>query len=242
MGVHIATSSLSTLQRTLDKWSLQCAVKDTPVYADTQVLDATFCEDNLSFPVVVKPRTGSGSRGVRILHRQADLDDYPRNGKMIVQEYLPGREFSVDVFCHQGRVLQGSARARVKINNGIAVISQTVADDALVESARMVCETMGIEGAANVQFKLDADGNPKLLEINPRFPGGTSLTQEAGMDWVGATVTVATGEVPVLEQTIREVAMVRRYEEQYIEPGVIEDVPMTFQPFELGNLVSANWD
>ncbi len=101
----------------------------------------------------------------------------------MLQEYLPGEEYSVDVYVRRdGRVIAAVPRARMKIDSGIAVASRTVNVPEVIAAAVRTAEIIGIRGIANVQFKRAADGVFKLLEVNPRFPGTLPLTGAAGID------------------------------------------------------------
>ena len=55
----------------------------------------------VALPVIVKPRSGSGSRGIRLVGRREELDALERDGTLLVQEHLPGPEYSLDV--HRAR-------------------------------------------------------------------------------------------------------------------------------------------
>ena len=73
-------------------------------------------------PVIVKPRRGSGSRGVHVVHDLGRLDDMPRDGSLLVQEYLPGAEHSLDVLASPtGTVGAVVPRLRLKVDSGVAV-------------------------------------------------------------------------------------------------------------------------
>lgn len=241
MGVQLALSPLETLRTALDKWKLADALRGKTPLPRTEVLDEKFSASDWVYPVVVKPRVGSGSRGVRIIHRAEDMDGIRRDGKCIVQSYLPGEEFSVDLFGTDTDVV-GSARRRVKMNGGVAVISQTVDIPELVEDAVAIYRHIGLKYAVNIQFRMDEKGMPRLLEINPRFPGGTSLTQRAGLKWVDATVQIAQGLRPTLNRDLEECVMVRRYEEQYLSPENFESVKHVFGPLGLDYFASECWD
>ena len=63
----------------------------------TVVADEAFDPADIALPVIVKPRSGSGSRGIRLLERRAELEALERDGTLLVQEHLPGAEYSLDV-------------------------------------------------------------------------------------------------------------------------------------------------
>ena len=52
----------------------------------------------------------------------------------------------------------------------------------LLSHARQLVERFGLNGMINVQFKEDAQGEPKLLEINPRASGGVAMSCLSGIN------------------------------------------------------------
>ena len=48
---------------------------------------------------MLKPRTGSGSRDISVVASARELAGLERSEEFIVQEYLPGEEYSIDVLC-----------------------------------------------------------------------------------------------------------------------------------------------
>jgi carbamoyl-phosphate synthase large subunit len=71
---------------------------------------------------------------------------------------------------------------------------------------------------ANVQVKLATDGEPALLEVNPRFPGTMSLTVASGINMPALAVSEALGDpLPPGPLPFDEVAMVRFLEERFFD-------------------------
>ena len=75
------------------------------------------------FPVFAKPIVGYSAKGTKKLHTQEEVDVYLKGKKdMLVVEYLPGEEFTVDCFTDKdGNLLYSGARKRNRISNGISV-------------------------------------------------------------------------------------------------------------------------
>lgn len=171
-------------------------------------------------PVCFKPEFGKGGRGFRILSNSHDpFDDlfeqkpgsvfttlqhvldtlrtrasFPR---LLVMENLPGAEYSVDLLCRDGEVLAVVPRVRTAIRLGICFVGETVRDQRLINfSARLVKE-MRLSYCINLQFKLDVDGMPRLLECNPRVSGTIVLCAAAGVNLPYLALKLALGE-PVL--------------------------------------------
>ena len=173
-----------------------------------------------SFPRFVKPRLGAGSRGVAKIMSRADLDKQPKDGSVMLQEYLPGEEYSVDVYVRRhGRVIAAVPRDRMKIDSGVAVVSRTLDLPDLMRSAIRIAEVIGTRGCANVQFKRAADGVFKLLEVNPRYPGTLPLTTAAGIDMPKLMVDELMGRpVPDKLMPFNELMVVRYWTEHYFDP------------------------
>ena len=138
----------------------------------TVVADAAFDPAAVALPVIVKPRSGSGSRGIRLVDRVEELEALERDGTLLVQEHLPGPEYSLDVLARaDGHVVAVVPRERLKVDSGIAVTGRTLHDERSSTFARTVAVLIGLTTVANVQVKVDAAGEPALLEVNARFPG-----------------------------------------------------------------------
>jgi len=89
LGAVLAAPSEATLAVTLDKWELaqRCApLLRVPV---TRLLNADGMALRWHFPVIVKPRRGAGSRGVRIVADRAALTALDPDEALIIQEFLP---------------------------------------------------------------------------------------------------------------------------------------------------------
>ena len=216
LGVRLVLAHLETLETCLDKWTLVRRVGDVVRVPATTLADGDAALEEIPLPVIVKPRSGSGSRGIRLIRERDELLRVERDGSQLVQEYLPGAEFSVDVLtAFDGRVVGVVPRERLKIDSGIAVTARAVHDGGLESSAAAVAEAIGLVGVANVQLKRADDGEPALLEVNPRFPGTMPLTIAAGVNMPKLAVGEALGTpMPAGRVQFRETAMVRYLEDQ----------------------------
>ncbi len=138
----------------------------------------------LSYPMFLKPRIGRGSVGAFPAMNEKELKfflDYIPNP--IVQEYLPGKEFTIDVLADfSGKIISVVPRERIVIRSGVSDRGQTLNHPGLIRLAVRAAEALGIRGPANIQAKLH-DGDAKIFEVNPRFSGGIPLTIAAGADF-----------------------------------------------------------
>lgn len=137
----------------------------------------------LPFPVVAKPRRGSGSIGLARVHSPDGLLALPATIDMIVQSTAPGREYTVDLFIDQhGECRCAVPRLRLETRGGEVSKGVTVRNRAVLSAARLVAQSLpGARGVINVQvFHDETSGQTNVIEINPRFGGGYPLTHQAG--------------------------------------------------------------
>ncbi|WP_205528640.1 ATP-grasp domain-containing protein [Desertimonas flava] len=223
-GTKVLGSSVETLERCLDKWTVlrSCAgVVEVPA---TAVLDDGFDDTTWSFPAIAKPRLGSGGRGVTLVETAGGTRSLPRDGSYIVQELLPGLEHSLDVLAYRdGHVAAVVPRSRLKVDSGIAVAGTVDPDEDLITYGRRVAQALGLTSVANVQVKQAANGAPRLLEVNPRFPGSMPLTIAAGADMPVLAVADVLGRDVPADVPIRALAMVRTWTETYFDPSELLD-------------------
>jgi carbamoyl-phosphate synthase large subunit len=221
-GAVLAAPSVATLDVTLDKWELarRCApLLRVPV---TRLLNADGIALNWTFPVIVKPRRGAGSRGVRLVPDRAALDAIEPDEALIIQEHLPGDEFSVDVLAAaDGTIVAAVPRTRTRVDSGVSIAGRTVHDDGLESTAAAVARAIGLRGVANVQLRRDSEGVPALLEVNPRFPGALPLTIAAGVDMPSLVLDLALGVALPEKLEFRDLANVRFLEDVFVSPDEI---------------------
>ncbi len=236
-GVRLVLAPLATLKVCLDKWALHARCHGQVRTPDTVLVDEEFDPASAPLPTIVKPRVGSGSRGIHRVERVEQLESLERDGSLLVQELLPGPEYSLDVLATgEGCVIAVVPRERLKIDSGIAVTGRTRHDERLEKIGREVAELIGLTGVANVQVKEDVHGFPALLEVNPRFPGTMALTVASGPDMPWLCVADALGEaMPPQTLPFADIAMVRFFQERFLsfeeiarlQGDVVEPVPVS---------------
>ncbi len=77
-------------------------------------------DDVSEYPVFIKPDVGQGSNGASIINNKEELSVKiaERNEKMLVLEYLPGKEYTVDCFSDKnGKLVFCAMRERIKTRN-----------------------------------------------------------------------------------------------------------------------------
>jgi carbamoyl-phosphate synthase large subunit len=216
-GIFVLVAPTRALRCCLDKWALMQVADGSVPIPQSAPLDDDFDPSAFDLPVLVKPRVGSGSRGVRRVDSWDELGSV-RDRSLLVQEHLPGPEYSLDVLATEGGEVRAVVpRERLRVDSGIAITSRTVHDDELEGIGARAAEAAGITGVANVQVMRDTAGTPRLIEINPRFPGTMPLTVASGVNMPRLALGELLGEpIPPGPLEFGDVAMTR----------VFEDVPV----------------
>jgi carbamoyl-phosphate synthase large subunit len=217
-GIALPISPVECLRICRDKQLLLDAVKGKVPIPGNEPLTRESAARTRTFPCFIKPREGAGSRGVARIDRREDFEKLAMDGTIMLQEYLPGEEYSVDVYVRKdGKAIAAVPRERIKVDSGIAVASRTLNVPDAMESAIRTAEIIGIRGTANVQFKRAADGVFKLLEVNPRFPGTMPLTVAAGVDMPKLMADEIAGKKLPDHVPFKELMVVRYWTEHYFD-------------------------
>lgn len=153
-----------------------------------------FNYEKLEYPLVVKPRESSGSRGIVYVKKPSELsavfqkvhNKYPFP---LIQEYIPnGGAYGVGAlfnFNSEPRAAFVYKRLReYPVNGGPSTLRESVKNDELRDIAIGLLKSLKWKGIAMVEFRVDArDGKAKLMEINPRFWGSLHLAILSGIDF-----------------------------------------------------------
>ena len=136
-----------------------------------------------SLPAFAKPDRGSGSRGAIRLDSLDALRAAQSESSLLVQEYLPGREFTVDCLGGaDGRLIACSPRERVAVTAGIARAATCVVEPVLIAHCEAIQTQLRVVGPWFAQFREDRDGTARLMEVNCRIAGSSGLSRLAGVN------------------------------------------------------------
>ncbi len=162
---------------------------------------------NLGYPAMpfcFKPSQSNGSRGFRIVDDAIDEWDQLFNQKpyntfitysnalkilssktfpqLLASEYLPGDEYSVDCLAQHGEAKLIVPRIRKKMINGISVQGEFLNDPLIINYCKKIIEAIELHGNIGIQVKKRNNGQPLLLEINPRVQGTIVAGLGAGIN------------------------------------------------------------
>jgi carbamoyl-phosphate synthase large subunit len=163
--------------------------------------------DELGYPakkVCFKPSVSNGSRGFRIISGQINELDLLFNYKpsatylslqdaerilasgefpeLLISEYLPGEEYSVDCLANHGKSVLIIPRLRKRMINGISVEGEFIKEENIIPYCTKIINELQLHGNIGIQVKKSAAGQFLLLEINPRVQGTISAALGAGVN------------------------------------------------------------
>lgn len=156
------------------------------------------------FPVFLKPDVGQGSKGTYKATTKQDVEFYTaKDPSLLVLEYLPGKEYTIDCFTNKdGKLLFCEGRERSRVSNGISVNSSSVADDRFRELAEKINSELTFRGVWFFQVKERASGELVLMEIAPRVAGTMGLVRGKGVNLALLSLFDAEGiEISIIENS-----------------------------------------
>ena len=175
----------------------------------------------VEYPCVVKPVTGRGSRGFRVVKNHAEYLAWVQlegkhNGGMMRQEYLDGDEYTVSVVVNNRNQLMAIVPKLVLEKRGITIRAVTEKNGAIHGVCEEIVDKMHPCGTFNVQLKM-VDGVPKIFEINPRLSTTSILTTEAGVNEIDLMIKYWDVDGTPYFQFKEGVRMYRRWESVFYE-------------------------
>ncbi|KAB2952708.1 ATP-grasp domain-containing protein [Heliorestis acidaminivorans] len=180
----------------------------TPRFCVLEKADSPLTED-LSYPLIVKPKDESISLGLRIVHNEEELRAGVANiyemfqAPTLVEEYIEGREINVGLLGNDP--VQALPPVELDFGEGEQIFSYEDKMEISGRKVRKICpanlseaeierlqklaidafKALGCFDAARVDFRLDKDGNPYILEINSLPSLGENASYVFGAQHIG---------------------------------------------------------
>lgn len=143
-------------------------------------------EEIEEYPVFIKPDRGYGAQGACMIEdeqvaQKIDFDNF------IVQELLPGSEYTIDCFSDaDGKLLFAGGRERSRVRMATSMHAEVIDGELhnkFVEIAEKILGKIKIKGAWFFQLKEAKDGELKLLEIDIRIAGTMGFNRCRGVNF-----------------------------------------------------------
>jgi len=189
----------STITRMMDKGScMQAAEKlDVPI-PTTYYPDGPAAIEEIqtaaSFPVLIKPRIASGSRGIVRVDEPNELPEKydavsQAHAEPIIQEFVDhaGGHYSIGtIFDDSSEPVATHVYKETRqypASGGPAIAAHTVEKEPWIDSALDLLEAHDWKGPAHMDVLYDPDTDEyRLIEVNPRFWSSLALTINSGVD------------------------------------------------------------
>ena len=152
------------------------------------------------FPVMVKPRRGSGARSIHPAANRAEMEFFVQYVKepVMVQRLMGGPEFSIDLLCDlDGRCLNAIPRTMIESRGGESIKGTVIFDEELIALGKAVGEAFGVRGPCTVQAFRDPEIGLGVTDVNTRFGGAFPAPMYAarpGRTYPELIVRMARGE------------------------------------------------
>lgn len=139
--------------------------------------------DVLGLPFLLKPRRGYAGKGIILVQSKDDFSPYAAQlGQVYLAQSLVGdddAEYTVSAFCVGEGVRAVIALRRWLSAEGATARAETVDSAPFLGPIQRLSARLKAEGPTNFQFRVH-NGQPLLLEINPRISSATSLRSAFG--------------------------------------------------------------
>ncbi len=197
----------------------------------------------LGFPrntVCFKPSPYSksgGGRGFKVLRASSSIHDVVFGGpacnqidydsvvrlsrtsrplNLIVMEYLPGTEFSVYTYSENGDMIYCVPNIRQRLEQNYSFEAITTANPRIEGICKKIVRLFDLSYNTNIQIRLSKNGDPKIIEINPRMGGSIVLPKAAGIDMPFFSVKHALGEKIPAGRKYSQTRMIRYWNERFV--------------------------
>lgn len=206
INVNVIVSSEKVIDITFDKFkAYEFAVQhliNTPItYISLKSAKYDIYNNQLSFPIVLKPRWGSASIGIDIVYNMEELElayrlhtiklertilqeasKSSKHENILIQEFIEGQEYGLDIINDlQGNYQATIVKKKLSMRAGETDKAMTVDNAKLRAIGKKIGKALKHVGNLDCDFFLK-NGKYYLLEMNSRFGGGYPFSHEAGVN------------------------------------------------------------
>ena len=205
LGVKVIVSSPEVIDICFDKyetakWVESIGLTSPKTYIRLDDVKKALENGEISFPLFMKPRWGSGSIGLESISDMEDLEMYYNilmkkikktilatasigNEYILIQEKLTGNEYGLDVMNDlDGNNVGVSVKQKLAMRSGETDKAITLDLPVLKNIGEKIGENLKHIGNLDVDIMQRANGEYCVLELNPRFGGGFPFSYEAGVN------------------------------------------------------------
>lgn len=217
IGVRVIVSDPAVIDICFDKfktaqWVESIGLKAPKTYVTIAAAMEALAKGEITFPLFMKPRWGSGSIGLETIDDMEELEIYYHllmkkikktilatasvgDEYIMIQEKLTGKEFGLDVMNDlEGNYVAVSVKQKLAMRAGETDKAITLDLPEVREMGAMIGHNLKHIGNLDVDIMQRANGDYCVLELNPRFGGGYPFSYEAGVNMPSAIIKWLKGE------------------------------------------------
>lgn len=176
-GVNVLIANVETVNIALDKLTTANFLDSIGVRSPWTV---TTLQMPQKLPCIFKPRSGQGSKGLKIIHTESEAELMLGSGNYIWQELLlpDDQEFTCGLFRHSSGELRTILIKRT-LSGGFTDKGEVIDNPEIESYVTEIANKLEIIGAVNFQLRLTSEG-PVLFEINPRLSSTVMFRHKLG--------------------------------------------------------------
>lgn len=213
-GAKLSLSSLEFIKICRDKFLTYQFFKENGFGVPKLITEVDIENNNYKFPLFIKPLNGSSSINTFKINSQKELNffkEYVSNP--IIQEYVEGKEFTVDVFCDFNcQPITIVPRERIATRSGEISKGRIVKNFKLINEIKRMLKIFKARGQITIQC-IENNNEIKYLEINPRFGGGAPMSIKAGANSAKNLYKIILGEKLEYNEDYEEDLLCLRYDQ-----------------------------
>lgn len=180
INVKLLESNLEIITSSFNKYEFYKNVKSKGFNSQLTILDRNevikmIDKEELHFPVFVKPNSGSASLNINKVNKKSTLINLFNNNEddLIVQEFIEGKEYGVDVYIDfiSKEVVSIFIKEKIKMRAGETDKSISIKNNEIFDLIEKFVQSMGYLGQIDIDL-FERNGEFFISEVNPRFGGG----------------------------------------------------------------------
>lgn len=189
-GIEVYISEYRSVYNCFDKFKAYEEFKKhglpTPkTYASINSFKEALLKKEIDFPVIIKPRTGSGGKDVYLIEDMKLLEyHWENNDSQIIQEYIDGISIDVDFYVDKvsREMISIFPKERILIRSGESDKAVSINDEKLFELIKKMAKAFNLIGPLCCDIFMK-DNQYFILEINPRFGGSYPMAHSCGVNF-----------------------------------------------------------
>lgn len=221
IGVEVVVSDPWVVDMANDKWETfifltKNSIATPNTFLDLEKVKIALFTGELEFPLIIKPRWGTGSMSIFKAENIEELDFFYKFSKneitksyldilnegnldesVVIQEFVSGQEYGLDIFNDLvGNFCCTFVKKKLDMRSGETDSAEVVENERLKALGQKLSKLLKHRGNLDVDILQGADGKFNVLEFNTRFGGGYPFSHLAGANFPKALVQMVRGVKP----------------------------------------------